>query len=123
VSGSSDRRTRRAELREQVQQRSYGRCEWPQCSESGGELAHAHSIGVGGRASADTLDNVAWLCHMHARFSDGEYADYGSDAYHTAHRALLGARYDTMPAHFVAYERAEALTALLRDRTAGRLPL
>lgn len=46
-------------------------CEWPECPDTGDEMAHLRGIGMGGRPSADTLDNVAWLCHFHHDLLDG----------------------------------------------------
>lgn len=66
----------RSELRAQVIERSGGECEWNGCFLQGRELAHLRSIGMGGRKSADTLSNVAWLCQRHARASDGEYRSF-----------------------------------------------
>ena len=46
-------------------------CEWPECPDYGSEMAHLRGIGMGGRRSADTLDNVSWLCHFHHDLLDG----------------------------------------------------
>jgi hypothetical protein len=100
-----------SELRLLIIERSAGTCEWPKCYNAGKEAAHAHSRGMGGNRDArDVLENLSWLCDMHARFSDGELSGYGCDAYRKAHLDLLGSRFLDMPAHFVAYERAEELT-------------
>lgn len=102
----------RSELREAVRLRSHGHCEWPgPCSEWGAELAHLHSTGAGGRPSADTLSNVAWLCWTHARYSDGE-APHGKAAYEKAMRALLGDDWGMA----VAWNRAETLRRHIENR-------
>ena len=99
--------TVRQELREQVIARSGGRCEWQDCVLAGAELAHLHSVGSGGRPSADTLDNVCWLCRPHARMSDGErVAGWDFDAEH--------ARLGVVPGPGLAWRRAEALRNQLR---------
>jgi hypothetical protein len=46
-------------------------CEWPECPLPGAQLAHIEGIGMGGRPSADTLGNVAWLCVPHHDLLDG----------------------------------------------------
>ena len=88
------------------------RCQWPQCVLGAEELAHAHSIGVGGRKSADTEDNCLALCWAHSRMSDGLKVlgwDYGEE-----HRRLLGESWD---GDRLGWRRAEALRALVSDRT------
>ena len=97
--------TVRQALRAQVIERSGGVCEWNRCVERGDELAHLHSIGMGGRKSADTLTNVMWLCWDHARISDGLYATGGLEQYRRAH---LDIGVDLMGVS-VAWSRAEAL--------------
>ena len=99
----------RSELREAVIARSHGRCDWPRCGNAGSELAHLHSIGAGGRESADTIDNVGWLCFDHARMSDGEYGRGGAIQYRQSHLDLFGDAFLDMPANIIAWERAEAL--------------
>ena len=99
----------RRELREEVIARLHGRCEWTRCSNAGSELAHLHSIGAGGRESADDIGNVAWLCFDHARMSDGEYGRGGAIQYRQAHLDLFGDAFLDMPANIIAWERAEAL--------------
>ncbi len=102
--------SRRSDLRAGVVERSGGGCEWPGCSDRGAELAHLHSIGMGGRASADTLENVAWLCRVHARLSDGERVagvDFVSE------HLLLGVEVE--PAYSLAWRRAEALRIHLQS--------
>lgn len=108
----------RSGLRESVRVRAGDRCEWPRCPEFGDELAHGHSIGMGGRASADTLDNVFWLCWDHARISDGEFGAGGKVEYDRAHRDLLGDDYSEGPG--LAWSRAEALCRIVADKK-GRL--
>jgi len=90
--------------------RTGGRCQWPECEKAGAELAHLHSIGAGGRKSADTLDNVAFLCRDHARISDGEHGTGGPAQYRLAHIQLLGAAvFEGMTLDRRGWERAEAL--------------
>ena len=102
----------RKELREGAGTRAGWRCQWPCCGQRGQELAHCHSIGMGGRPSADTLENVVFLCRDHARISDGERGSGGGTQYLDAMFHLLGARYlDMMPSQ-IGYERAEALRSL-----------
>lgn len=49
-----------------------GACEWPGCEHRGPyEMAHVHGVGMGGRPSADTLENVALLCRFHHDLLDG----------------------------------------------------
>ena len=120
--------TVRQELRAQVIEISGGRCEWPACLEAGRELAHLHSVGAGGRKSADVLGNVAWFCRDHARISDGEYGAGGRSQYVEAHAALLtladlnlidGLR-DGLTVRGLAWRRAEALTEHLRVVRGGK---
>ncbi len=55
-----------------------GRCEHPikgttttrKCGMPALELAHIESIGMGGRASADRVNNVLAACRRHARSTD-----------------------------------------------------
>lgn len=97
----------RSALREAVIARSGGRCEWPRCPNAGSETAHAHSVGMGGRKSADDPSNAIWACRGHARMSDGERVaglDYGQEMVR-----LLGPAYWDMPTANVGYERARAL--------------
>lgn len=101
----------RSVLRTYVIGRSGGVCEWPGCGDRGAELAHLHSIGMGGRKSADEPCNVAWFCRDHARISDGEYGSGGWPQYEREHR-LLG----VVVGDYLAYERAEALRQALIDR-------
>jgi len=104
----------RSDLRESVIERSVGVCEWPECFDPGGELAHLRSIGMGGRKSADTIDNVMWLCSdPHARLSDGEYGSGGAPEYLSEHLKLMGPAFLEIPANLIAWERAEALRGLI----------
>ena len=74
--------TARGRLRLQVFDMSGGWCEYPQCEERASSLAHAHSIGMGGRKSADTLDNVLAACPSHGLLTDGAIpGDRGRDWY------------------------------------------
>lgn len=62
---------RRDVLRSYVRDRSWGFCEWPECGQPGDEMAHVFGVGSGGRRSADTPSNVAWLCRHHHGVLDG----------------------------------------------------
>jgi len=106
----------RARLRCDVRELSGGPCEW--CSERPGqELAHIHSIGAGGRKSADEIGNCFWACHTCARMSDGLFATRPD--YVQAHILLFGKDWeDRVPPSRIAYERAVALTEHVRR---GRL--
>ena len=104
----------RSGLREQVMERDHWRCIWPACGRPAVELAHFHSIGVGGRPSADDMSNVGALCFAHARHSDGE-RDGGETAYTRSMIDLFGAEYASIPQDRIAYERAEALTRIVAD--------
>jgi hypothetical protein len=73
---------------------------------------------MGGRESADTLDNVAWLCPDHARISDGLYGTGGHDQYAKAHRDLWAAAGDQDAGLRYGWARAEAL----RKATAANRP-
>lgn len=103
----------RSGLRQAAMERALYRCQWPSCGEQAQELAHLHSIGAGGRKSADTLGNVMVMCRRHARYSDGEYDN--RDAYIEAHNTLFKGMWpvawETLGT--LAYERAEALKRLL----------
>jgi hypothetical protein len=54
-----------------------GRCRWPGCeyeltSWNPLELAHLAGKGMGGRPSANTIDNTVMLCKHHHRTYDGD---------------------------------------------------
>jgi hypothetical protein len=73
-------------------------------------MAHLHSIGAGGRPSADSIGNVAWLCDVHAAESDG-LQPLGWPHYKQSHTALFGEGWEwRMPQNTWAFERAEALS-------------
>ena len=108
-----ERGERRQELRAVVMERSQGRCEWPQCGQPATESAHIHSIGMGGRASADDPLNAFAACFSHARISDGEYGSGSSPQYEQSHLDLLGDAYVGLPRHLIAWTRAEALRRLV----------
>jgi hypothetical protein len=61
----------RRTLRAVVFNRAAGVCDWPGCEQRPTQLAHLHSRGFGGRASADVPSNCAALCDLHALISDG----------------------------------------------------
>jgi len=65
-------------------------CEWPGCAAPATQMAHLHSIGMGGRASADTLDNVMRACDDHALLSDGAIPGNRSSAWAGEQLAALG---------------------------------
>ena len=110
----------RQALRLQVIDLSGGTCEFPQCDQRGAELAHLHSIGAGGRKSADVLENVAWFCWDHARISDGEYGEGGRPQYVGAHSVLFGMwPTDWEQTGALAWERAEALRLRLGKTRLG----
>ena len=114
--------TRRQDLRAQVIDISGGTCEWPSCTVRGVELAHLHSVGAGGRKSADTLSNVMWACYDHARISDGEYGEGGRTQYLAAHDILFNGMWPVAWEELgcLAWERAEALRVhLKRTRPIG----
>ena len=67
----TERPARRRELRARLVARARGRCEWPACGDAGEHMAHIDGIGMGGRASADRLSNVALLCRFHHDVLDG----------------------------------------------------
>ena len=116
------RHTRRATLRAQLDE-AVGHCEWPGCGTPTDrlELAHLHSVGMGGRGSADTIHNVILACYTHARYTDGERPGSPTDDrrdtaaaewvasdshYRAAHIDLFRAARYADPAD--AYERAAA---------------
>lgn len=61
----------RSELRAQVLNTDGPSCAWAFCRSQGEEMAHIHGIGMGGRASADTLENACLLCRSHHDLLDG----------------------------------------------------
>ena len=113
--------TVRQDLRAQVIEISGGRCEFPDCSEAGRELAHLHSVGAGGRKSADVLGNVMFACRPHARLTDGEYHD--GAWYLEEHQKLwvaAGWEGHVIFESNLAFERAEALAEYLRVVRGGK---
>ena len=62
--------TRRSRLRAVLWDLGAG-CEFPGCKDPATQMAHLHSIGMGGRASADTIDNVMRACDDHALLPAG----------------------------------------------------
>ena len=115
-SGMESPVTGRAALRAVVFARDGNRCVWPRCGRQADELAHFHSIGMGGRDSADVPSNCAAMCTDHARVSDGVYGSGGKGQYRQAHLDLLGARFIDMPRDRIGWERAEALVDAVRRR-------
>ena len=100
--------TGRARLRCQARELAGGQCDWPTCQRPGVELAHLHSIGAGGRRSADTIANVAWLCSPHGLMSDGKQRSWPE--FKQAHTVLFGDGWeDRIPMAQWAWHRAEAL--------------
>lgn len=96
----------RSALRAQLRDVAGPFCEWPGCGEPGVEVAHLHSVGMGGKhTAADELANVAWLCRDHARISDQEYGSGGAKQYREALLALLG----DLPTERVGWLVAEAM--------------
>ncbi len=79
---------RRARLRAQVWELDRGTCCWPmspecpleRCGQPAVELAHFHSVGMGGRASADEVQNAGAMCARHARCSDLQPPEGGGRA-------------------------------------------
>lgn len=108
--------TQRSVLRCQARELAGGLCEW--CRERPGtQLAHIHSIGMGGRPSADELSNVFWACDVCALASDGKQRNWPE--FHQLHTMLLGEGWEQrIPPNRWAYERAEALTRLVAERRA-----
>jgi len=105
----------RSALRAEVFERDGYQCVWTECFQPAQELMHFHSIGAGGRKSADALDNVGAGCKLHARLSDGEYGSGGAAEYAAEHFKLFGGRYLELEAGTVAWERAEALRGLVDE--------
>jgi len=79
--------TARGKLRQQIFEIAGGICEYPQCRTLAVQLAHLHSIGMGGRKSADTMGNAMAACLHHALLSDGLY---GSRDWYLQQLALIG---------------------------------
>jgi hypothetical protein len=104
----------RSVLRCQARDISGGTCEW--CGEGPGtSLAHIHSIGMGGRKSADTLANVFWACDKCALASDGIQRNWPE--FMRLHTLLLGEGWETrIPMSRWGFERAEALTRLIASK-------
>lgn len=98
-------------------------CTWPGCQMRATERAHFHSKGAGGTPDGrrDTVENQGGMCWDHARMSDGEQPG-GWPAFKQAHDALFGDGWEwRIPKNRWAWERAEALTALVARRRAGML--
>lgn len=101
----------RSVLRCQARELAGGICEW--CGERPGtSLCHIHSIGMGGRKSADTLANVFWGCDVCALASDGKQRNWPE--FLRLHNLLLGEGWEErIPMSRWGFERAEALIALV----------
>ncbi len=111
--------TARSVLRCQVRELSGGICEWCE-HQFGRSLAHIHSIGAGGRKSADTLANTFWACQDCAAMSDGLQGSGGWPQYAQAHARLLGDDWEwRFPMNRWGWERAEALTKHVAGRRAA----
>lgn len=80
---------RRQALRAQLFDLGNG-CEYPHCAAPGTQMAHLHSIGMGGRASADTIDNVMRACDDHALLTDGAIPGHRGSQWVTDQLALIG---------------------------------
>lgn len=106
----------RAALRAQVFELDEGQCRWPGCKHRADELAHLHSRGMGGRRSADTVENCMAACQLHARMSDGLQPNGWPD-FVQQHILLLGEGWEArIPMSRWGFERAEALTRLVAKR-------
>jgi hypothetical protein len=118
----SERQQRRAALRAQVFELDEGMCQWPGCLHRADELAHLHSIGAGGRKSADTPENCMAACSLHARMTDGLQPN-GWPGFLQSHNALFGEGWEwRIPMSRWGYERAEALREhVARKRGTGVL--
>ena len=106
----------RGVLRCQARELAGGMCEW--CGEHPGtSLCHIHSIGMGGRKSADTIENVFWGCEACGLASDGKQRSWPE--FHRLHTILLGEGWEQrIPMSRWAYERAEALVEHVKARRA-----
>lgn len=60
-------------IRQQIRQRSQGRCEWPLCLSPAVQVAHIRGKGLGGNpdGSRDVVSNLAHLCLFHHDMLDG----------------------------------------------------
>jgi len=73
-------------------------------------MAHLHSIGMGGRASADTIDNVMRACDAHALLTDQAIpGDKGAGWYYDE-LAKLSIERHTVRAWLVAERLREHVT-------------
>jgi len=105
----------RTVLRAQARELAGDHCCWPGCTSAGAELAHLHSVGMGGRKAADVITNVAWMCRKHARMTDGMQENWPD--FKQGHNALLGEGWEErIPMSGWAWARAEALTRLVAER-------
>ena len=105
----------RSRLRSLLRETAGERCEWIGCAEAGTEMAHLHSVGMGGRESADCLENVAWMCFRHARMTDGLFTSWPD--FKQAHDQLFGRGWEErIPMGRWAFERAERLAEHVKRR-------
>jgi hypothetical protein len=108
----------RSRLRCEAHELSGGPCEWCQLR-PGTSLCHIHSIGLGGRKSADRIENVFWGCDVCALASDGKQRNWPE--FMQLHTILFGEGWETrLPMSRWGYERAEALTRLVAERRKAR---
>lgn len=85
--------TDRSELRAVAMERDGGRCAWPGCSEVFRlEMSHIWPIGMGGRKSADTIENVWMLCKRDHDHFDGRTPQRQRE-YRALAEAYVAARY------------------------------
>ena len=109
----------RAPVRQMVIDRSGGWCEWPSHNHPGAELAHFHSIGMGGNPlhDRDAWNNVGWFCRDTARISDGEHGSGGAAQYRLCLIQLFGSGvFDSMHVAARGWNRAEALRKHIESR-------
>jgi len=90
------------------------RCEFPQCASRAASLAHLHSIGAGGRKSADTIGNVMAACDAHALMTDGAIPGDKGRGWYIDQLALLGLDYDNLYDR-KAWNVADRLTRLIAE--------
>ncbi|MCP4897348.1 MAG: hypothetical protein GY906_10290 [bacterium] len=83
-------------------------------------MAHLHSIGMGGRKSADTLDNVMRACDDHALLTDQAIpGGKGQDWYYTELAKIPGMGPDIIPTRVKAWRVAEGLRIWVTEHRPG----